>query len=1005
MNRLVLFNNADAPGNVYYGVNPRLSSTGNNLADVPYYNAFYLDCDDNKSHTIQDRWRQILLWIKAGIPPSFVIFTGHGFHPYWLLQYQIAAEAGRNILKPMVKLAGCKDKGNTFDSTRVLRLPGFNNVKNWFGTPPETPPCAIVYPQDWAQRDPLDPNHISIYDPNVFKQFPPSEKHDLARYASHAATISGDQSLDDKVALVMSEAMKTIIQQQVQSTGQAIAAENLDRSGVASTNEPAPAVNQKTTIPPPEEITWRRGRTWMKKYIQLGYAGLRQDQIDEIAERIKSSDRSASAFDFKIMLELVLMNYTYEAIKAFWYRSDTKLHRPDKEARNPGYFDMSYGKCVEVSKNIIDAAATSAATNNQKVREIEYTIIDKNTGQPFQAYKTEYLIGEKYVEMLNCRLSIEVIYENPYAVGEEEPTHYALSIECSEVRRATTIVPRNYFSSATKLRSLPLVCYYIDSAGALQHLQEFLIARCTRPIKRLHDKVFYKDGFYDFPYYRVTENEIEKTVQSDFDKLMVDYLIRRNEFADAFLQEIKPREETIALIKEMWPKILHLHAPELLLPVIGVIGACALRPLLEHKCDVQLEVPTINVRGAASRGKSHTVKILMQLCGFKNLDKTHMFSVMGTSVFAFSKILGATNMIPIAVDEFKEEGNNDNQLENFRSLIRRIFTGETAGKGRADLSYNISRLRGTMVVTGETPLERSDNPAEVSRIIPIDVYGDVANSAEVAEYFKDKSIGHISPHFYQFLLKQDARALLRELNGLRRTAAAKLVNFAQEKNRVAPNVAIIQMGIRMFDRFVKTIDPAMPSLEETLDFDKNFIQKLNEHVNMSEHTVQYQDEITGESKVKSRDEAIDFLSTLFELREIRSDEWVKSHEKNAFVLQENKKKDEAYIHFKTAYDVYRTYCRRIGKKNVLKEKIKRMFVQEQPYLLHRSKVVRAATPQTAEHEKPITITIGVMVFSRSKLIEMGIIPNLELTPEDKVEIDQEASTALQVAGEVGENAF
>lgn len=934
LQRLALLNAGQVPVNIYYGVNPRTSEKGNLLKDVPMYHAFYLDCDVNKEHTLEDRWRQILFWIAFGLPPSLVIFTGHGFHVYWFLNKPFPAELGAPILREVVRLSGCKDKGNTFDSTRVLRLPGFNNTKAWWTN--DTPPCTIVYPEDWAQRDSTNPEHIARYDPNIFTVFPPSDKASLIRYTERAAAIPGEMTLDEKVVHVARLTMRAAVEQQIQTTGVAIAAENVQLKGLGNTTQ-TDRPQEKTIVPAPEDIPWRRNRKWMKKYCQVGYAGLRQDQIDEIAEQIKSSDTSASAFDFKIMLELIIMGYTYDAIKDFWTRADTKLHRPEKAAKNPGYFDMTYGKAMEVSKNILDQAAEKAVNTAAKIREAEYMIVDKSTQTPYRSFKTEYLHGEKYIDLMNCHLRIEQTYENPYADGEETSIYYALTVTLSELTSYTTIVPRNVFSSPSAMRDLDHVQYYIDATAPLQFLLQHLLAQNPHKIKRLHDKMLYANGYYDFPYYRVTSEGIEETVNSKFDKLMIEQFVKKNEFIKACIQKVKPREEVNEMVRRIWRDLITLHRPEVILPIFGLIGACAVRPLLEDANNVVVEVPTVNLRGNSSKGKSHTAKLLMQLCGFKTLDDVHIFSVE-TSVFAFGRLMASTNLLPLTIDEFKENTENNNRLEAFRSLVRRIYTGETLARGRADLSYTIMKLRGTLMVIGEHPLERVGNVAEVSRILPVDVYEHNTNNTST-QYARvsGELLGHMNPYFYHFILQQDPAALYAELRQLKAAAAEILPGWAEDKNRIAPNVAIIQLGIRLWDRFVQSIDPNLPAMETTLNYGENIIQKINEYALRSRHTVTYIDE-QGNTVLKNRDDLITFLSTIFEMENIGTHEWIKRKENNSFIFDKSIDDNTIYVKLTSAHEMYSEYCKRTSKNIIPLAKIERALDEAPAYMRKRSHV-------------------------------------------------------------------
>lgn len=78
---------------------------------------------------------------NAPYPPTMVVESGHGLHGYWLLDTPVQSEKFEDIeminRKIAILLGG--DRG-VVDITRVLRVPGFDNVKD-----PEHPvPCRLT---------------------------------------------------------------------------------------------------------------------------------------------------------------------------------------------------------------------------------------------------------------------------------------------------------------------------------------------------------------------------------------------------------------------------------------------------------------------------------------------------------------------------------------------------------------------------------------------------------------------------------------------------------------------------------------------------------------------------------------------------------------------------------------------------------------------------------------------------------------------------------------------
>lgn len=121
--------------NVYFGVNPRSKRSGTKNA-VACCRCVWADLDDVTLETVPRHWT------RANLPsPSIVVASGHGVHLYWLLDkpQDVASPKSRADFESMLRNL-YEDLGSdaTQDVTRLLRLPGFANVK-------QAPvPCEIV---------------------------------------------------------------------------------------------------------------------------------------------------------------------------------------------------------------------------------------------------------------------------------------------------------------------------------------------------------------------------------------------------------------------------------------------------------------------------------------------------------------------------------------------------------------------------------------------------------------------------------------------------------------------------------------------------------------------------------------------------------------------------------------------------------------------------------------------------------------------------------------------
>lgn len=118
---------------VYFGICTRTSDgaiecrgTSQYLDQLP---AFWADLDTKTFGSLRQA-REALH--RFAIPPSILVFTGHGFHAYWLLEEAVALEtADRAMLESALRVLQTQILGgdNVADLARILRAPYTFNLK------------------------------------------------------------------------------------------------------------------------------------------------------------------------------------------------------------------------------------------------------------------------------------------------------------------------------------------------------------------------------------------------------------------------------------------------------------------------------------------------------------------------------------------------------------------------------------------------------------------------------------------------------------------------------------------------------------------------------------------------------------------------------------------------------------------------------------------------------------------------------------------------------------
>jgi hypothetical protein len=129
--------------NVYFGMLPRLREAGDASAVSSETNVLWVDIDSQDAKVNEDCRRLT----AANIIPSVLSASGHGYHLFFLLREMIPHEQAAKIMNELARVVN-GDKVS--DRPRIMRLPGFLNVKR------EPVPCHIVRWNPGRKYNPSD---------------------------------------------------------------------------------------------------------------------------------------------------------------------------------------------------------------------------------------------------------------------------------------------------------------------------------------------------------------------------------------------------------------------------------------------------------------------------------------------------------------------------------------------------------------------------------------------------------------------------------------------------------------------------------------------------------------------------------------------------------------------------------------------------------------------------------------------------------------------------------
>jgi hypothetical protein len=117
------------PAGLFWGVQPRLTRQGCSRHVAAFVTLCCdLDCKDWPELSEDERPRAIWRSLHSTTPgPSIIVWTGHGFHAYWLLRHPCQDKArAEEVQKGMAR---CLRGDHVADSARLLRWPNSVNYK------------------------------------------------------------------------------------------------------------------------------------------------------------------------------------------------------------------------------------------------------------------------------------------------------------------------------------------------------------------------------------------------------------------------------------------------------------------------------------------------------------------------------------------------------------------------------------------------------------------------------------------------------------------------------------------------------------------------------------------------------------------------------------------------------------------------------------------------------------------------------------------------------------
>jgi hypothetical protein len=239
----------------------------------------------------------------------------------------------------------------------------------------------------------------------------------------------------------------------------------------------------------------------------------------------------------------------------------------------------------------------------------------------------------------------------------------------------------------------------------------------------------------------------------------------------------------------------------------------------------------------------------------------------------------------------------------------------------------------------------------------------------------------LAPLWLQYVLRQDLKALYAEFQGIRKIIIDLLADsFSAERIRIGNNLACLVFGCRVYDRFILSLDPTLPTIEATCHPQDSLVKAIKVWYELHEHTMKVavikDDETITETiskpieyKMYAKNELFDLLQYYATLLETDMKSIREEKAGDTFLCRIDEKRNELVLHFDTMFQI----CFRQGKfdDKLIYSKAKYMSIlyaawnKNEPWIVERTRQIwgRGNTVRKC------------IVFKLTHLRQMGLWPD------------------------------
>ncbi len=162
-------------------------------------------------------------------------------------------------------------------------------------------------------------------------------------------------------------------------------------------------------------------------------------------------------------------------------------------------------------------------------------------------------------------------------------------------------------------------------------------------------------------------------------------------------------------LQKLGEHIMAYNEPAKTVPILAWMAGCFIKAHLQGK---NVKFPHLMLIGEAGSGKSNTLeRVIMPV-----FSRAKIIAAGQTTAFTLMKDAASSNVIPMALDEFKPSKIDKYRLDALLNHFRNSYDGQEGIRGRADQSIVSYELLAPLVVAGE---EAADEAAIRERSIEL----------------------------------------------------------------------------------------------------------------------------------------------------------------------------------------------------------------------------------------------------------------------------------------------